>query len=58
MKSPAIASRLNSNVANRRKPAGIKTQLIKVDISRVEKTKLFKRKSNTQAMETMAIAIK
>ena len=58
MKSPAIASRLNSNMATRRNPAGMKTQLIKLDISRVEKTKSFKWNSNTQAMETMAITIK
>ncbi len=41
-KRPTIAFRLNNKTATRRNPAGMKTQLIKVDISRVEKTKAFK----------------
>ena len=45
-------------MATRRNPAGIKTQLIKVDISRVEKTKAFIWKSNTQAIQTIVLAIK
>jgi hypothetical protein len=45
-------------MAIRRNPAGMKTQLMKLVDSREEKIKLFKRKSNTQAMATIAITIK
>lgn len=35
MKRPAIALRLNNNIAIKRNPAGMKTQLMKVDISKL-----------------------
>lgn len=58
IKRPAIASRPNNNTAIKRKPAGMKIQLIKDDISICSKTRLFILNNNTQAIEIIAMDVK